>query len=83
MKKTCATLNWLTGFINRSTKRSSKFVSKIWEAHQEFMSENPSYRELFDLAITTGIRLFRLSPIAALAISSVLAGFTERSRAWG
>ena len=82
MKKARTTLNWLTGVISHSRKHLGKFVSTMWQAHQEFMSENPSYRELFDLAITAGIRLLRLSPIATLAISAVLAGFTERSQAW-
>lgn len=82
MEKARTTLNRLAGVIHHSMKHIGKFFSKIWQAHQEFMSENPSYRELFDLAITAGVRLLRLSPIATIAISAALAGFRERNDAW-
>jgi hypothetical protein len=86
MKKILATVNReayrLTRGINRSAKHFAKIVTRIWQAHQELMSKNPSYRELLDLAITTGIRLLRLSPAITLAVSVLLASFTERNQAW-
>lgn len=82
MNEVVKTLKRFARVISRSTRQLSSWVATIWQTHQEFMSENPSYRELFDLVITTGIRLLRMTPALAIAISAVTATLTERNHAW-
>lgn len=77
MKKFTSKTNALSVAISKAVKKLSKAATNLWQLHKEFMSENPSYRELFNLAIAGGTRLLRISPVLALAVAALLATFAS------